>query len=96
MPCLDCGRPGVRHRCSSCARARRGTTTERGYGHAYRKVRDEALDGETNCSSCGEPFTEDNPATGGHLVPQRDGGTLADGVGAHCARCNYGWRRTGL
>jgi len=95
VPCIDCGRPGVRSRCPSCTRSRRGTTTERGYGHAYQVERAAVLAEATHCSICEEPFTEDNPATGGHLVAIRDGGTLADGIGPHCRRCNYGWRRTG-
>lgn len=72
------------------------TTTQRGLGHDYRKVRDPIVKAATYCANCGDPFTEDNPATGGHRVPRRDGGTLASGIVAHCARCNYGWQRTGL
>jgi hypothetical protein len=40
-------------------------------------------------------FTADNPATGGHVISIRDGGTTADGIKAECARCNYGWQTTG-
>lgn len=96
MPCLDCGRPGSGSRCRSCASGRRGSTTARGYGHDYQVERTAALAGATHCTQCGSKFTADNPATGGHQVAIRDGGTLADGLAPHCRRCNYGWRRTGL
>ena len=72
----------------------RGTTTERGYGHDYQQARAAALDGATHCVTCGEPFTEDNPATGGHVVDIRHGGTVAHGIVAQCRRDNLGWRRT--
>lgn len=95
MPCLDCGRPGSGTRCAPCSRGR-GTTTARGYGHDYQVEREAALAGATHCAKCGTEFTPDNPATGGHRVAIRDGGTLADGIAPHCRLCNYGWRRTGL
>ena len=50
----------------------------------------------TRCVICGQPFTEDNPMTGGHKVAIRNGGTSADGLEAQCRRCNYAWRSNGL
>lgn len=71
----------------------RGTRQERGYDADYDRRRKAALDGATRCSSCGAAFSDDNPATGGHVVDIRAGGTTADGVVAECRRCNLGWRR---
>lgn len=99
--CLEPGCPHKAHhrgRCPAHARQaeeRRGSREQRGYGRAYRDARDAALRGATHCATCGCPFTIDNPATGGHARAQRDGGTLEDGIRPECARCNYGWRRTG-
>ncbi len=99
MPCLDCGTPGVRHLCRRCRTVReqrRGSTTERGYGATYQQQRDAALDGATHCTRCGEPFTEENPPTGGHVKALRNGGGTVEGIEPQCRRCNFGWRRTGL
>lgn len=96
MPCLDCGKPGSGSRCNACLRAHRGTTTERGYGHDYQLERAVVLEDATHCSNCGDLFSPENPATGGHVDPLRDGGTLAGGLAPQCRACNYGWRRSGL
>lgn len=99
-PCLDCrrltDRPGSR--CPSCATAkelRRGRRQQRGLGADYDRARETALAGATHCCTCGRPFTTENPATGGHVVARRHGGTAADGIRAECRDCNYGWERTG-
>lgn len=73
----------------------RGTFRQRGYDAAYDRARRKALAGATHCATCHQPFTPDNPATGGHVKAMRDGGTTADGIKPECRRCNYGWRRTG-
>jgi hypothetical protein len=42
MPCLDCGRPGVRRRCDRCARGRdraRGSRQARGYDAEHDRLR---------------------------------------------------------
>src|SRR5690242_15726607 len=80
-------------KCSTCRQAaeiERGRPAERGYDGEYRKARKVALAGATHCFRCGELFTAANPATGGHRVAIVEGGTTADGIGAECARCNYG------
>jgi hypothetical protein len=99
-PCLGCGTLTDRadSRCPGCASARereRGSRHERGYGNDYVKARDRAVTGATHCRTCGNPFAENNPATGGHVVAVRHGGTAADGIEPECRKCNYGWQRTG-
>lgn len=95
--CLDCGRPGNKgSRCPAC-KAARAAGRSGAYDWEYEKAAKEAKRrAGTHCPRCNEPYTADNPPTGGHMVPVREGGTTADGVEAQCRRCNYGWRRTGL
>jgi hypothetical protein len=99
-PCLDCQRLTDRSdsRCPACARAkelRRGRRQQRGLGADYVRARDQALAGATHCATCGQPFTDANPATGGHIVARRRGGTTADGIRPECRRCNYGYQKSG-
>ena len=89
---------GPRGLCPDCSAEQeraRGSSTQRGYGADYQRARDRAVRTGKACRTCGGPFTEDNPATGGHVVAVRAGGSTADGIEAECRRCNYGWRRTG-
>ena len=79
--------------CASTADRARGTRQQRGLDADYDRARAAALATATHCATCGERFTEHNPATGGHAKDRRDGGTTADGIVAQCRRCNYGWRR---
>lgn len=106
-PCLDCGKLSEGTRCEPCRLkkdgtryARRGSTTDRGYGHAYRQRRPQVLQGATRCVTCHEPFAPDNPATAGHVKDLRDLPREQRRVSAataelmpQCARCNYGWQR---
>jgi hypothetical protein len=97
-PCLDCGALSLGTRCHPCTRARdlaRGTRQQRGYDATYERAREQALVAATHCATCGELFTLDNPATGGHVVARRNGGTTADGLKPECRRCNYGWEKSG-
>ena len=85
--------PAGQGKCSVDARAveiERGRPAERGYDGEYRRARAVALKGAERCFRCGEAFTAENPATGGHLKAIAAGGTTADGIGAECRRCNYG------
>jgi hypothetical protein len=85
-------------RCPACAAAReraRGTRQQRGLGSDYDRAREQALTGATHCATCGQAFTLDNPATGGHVKARRHGGTTADGIKPECRRCNYGWEKSG-
>lgn len=86
-------------RCVDCARVKdraRGTRQERGYDAEFEqaKRRPEYVNA-THCAECGQPFTADNPKTGGHSIAVRNGGK-GSAVLPHCRRCNYGWVRTGL
>ncbi len=99
----QCTEPVYSARCTTHEREfqqqrekQRGTAAQRGYGHDHRKLTEAALKNATRCSECGQRFTSSNPATGGHVIARRRGGSSADGIVAQCARCNYGWRRTGL
>lgn len=99
-PCLDCDRLTGRSdsRCTPCAGARelrRGRRQQRGYDTAYEHERARALASATHCASCGVRFTDRNPATGGHVIARRHGGTTADGIKPECRRCNYGWEASG-
>lgn len=79
-----------------CPAHRRGTRQERGYDAEYdQALKDPGYLAATHCSNCGEPFTEDNPKTGGHAIAIRHGG-VGSPIEPHCRRCNYGWRKTGL
>jgi hypothetical protein len=100
LPGKDCGQLTTRtdSRCAACASARnraRGTRQQRGYDKQYEDERQRALASAMHCATCGQRFTVDNPATGGHVVAIRNGGTAADGVKPECRRCNYGWARSG-
>jgi 5-methylcytosine-specific restriction endonuclease McrA len=97
-PCLQCGTLTPGTRCPYCTRDRdraRGSRQQRGYDRAYEQARDTAIRGATHCATCGQPFTTDNPATGGHVVARRRGGSTSDGIKPECRRCNYGWSRSG-
>lgn len=92
--CVECGRVSGTSRCDEHTLGT--TTTERGYGWEHQKaLEDPAFLATTHCDHCDEPFTEDNPRQGGHVVAHRHGGA-AGLVVAHCRHCNTGWRRTGL
>lgn len=98
-PCLDCGSPTSGTRCTEHERARdasRGTASQRGYDAKYeQQKRAPEYVNATHCIECGQPFTADNPKTGGHSVALRHGGKGSEVV-PQCRRCNYGWERTGL
>jgi hypothetical protein len=85
-PCLDCaGLTRSGSRCSSCQSkrdARRGTTTERGYGADHQRRAKAAIRSEPWCSYCGHRGSPENPLTADHVIPIR--------VGEQEAR--YAWR----
>ena len=66
--CLGCGRPSTAARCDRCA-------TPNAHGREHRVNGGIAIAGATACARCGGPFTAEDPATRGHIVSVRDGGT---------------------
>ena len=86
-PCLGCGAlvpSGSRcPRCQSAWEARRGTTTQRGYGTAWQKMSARVVAEERACRVCGTTGTPDNPLTADHIVPKTAGG----GDGRTNAQC---------
>lgn len=76
------------------AKARRGSTAERGYGHAHRRLRAyliETFEDGTPCARCGDPMSEDDPKDLDHT----DDRTAYLGLShAACNRARSGARRT--
>jgi 5-methylcytosine-specific restriction protein A len=58
--------PGKCEPCRRKAEARRGTSTERGYGTAWRRYRAEYLAAHPTCRKCGKPATVVD-----HIKPHR-------------------------
>lgn len=80
--------------CSQCARVRAAIHAA-DYGTEYREqLRAPRYLAATHCETCGCRFTPDNPKTGGHSVALRKGGR-GSRIKPECARCNYGWVKTG-
>lgn len=77
-PCLDCGRlTNTGSRCPRCQATKnrerdqqRGTTTQRGYGTAHRKLREQVRPqveaGHATCWRCGDPINPREPWDLGH------------------------------
>ena len=74
LACLDCGQPTRNgSRCRTCVHHReqaRGTSTQQGYGSAWRHVRDAFLAAHPWCVGCGASATDVD-----HIVASRRGGT---------------------
>jgi hypothetical protein len=94
MPCLDCGRPGVRGRCTLCTRGRdraRGSRQVRGYGAEHEQLRADWQrrmdDGEVvTCATC--PTVLNGQAWDlGHVRGDR-----TRYRGPQCLPCNRGHR----
>lgn len=71
---------------------RRGSSTQRGYGYAWRKFRVEYLKRNPLCRKCGQPATAVD-----HIVPKRAGGSDdASNCQPLCHPCHNiktGWER---
>ena len=67
---LDCGTRTQGSRCYTCARRRRGTTTERGYGAAHQARARAAIAAHPYCTHCGSTID----LTADHLTPLARGG----------------------
>jgi 5-methylcytosine-specific restriction endonuclease McrA len=103
--CCECQRisefPKVRGRCSSCApeherrrsrarRARKGSTSQRGYGSGWQTLVTLAIQAQPWCMYCHTRGSQGNPLTGDHRIPVSKGGTarsVADVIVA-CRSCN--------
>jgi 5-methylcytosine-specific restriction endonuclease McrA len=73
-----------RGRCPSCLRRqqrqkdqRRGSSSQRGYGGEWRKLREQVIAAHPYCSICGHTGTKDNPLSLDHILPRSQGGTDA-------------------
>ena len=96
-PCLDPGCPDLTHRTRRAAHERehqrnRGTPTQRGYGRAYQKARQQLLASATVCAWCGYGPRDGDPLTADHLVPLAHGGGYEGNLVAAHRSCNsMGW-----
>ena len=87
--CLDCGQRARGTRCPRCEASRRGTTTERGYGHAHRQRARAAVTAQPWCSTCGS--TDD--LTADHLAPLARGGHPLGPLRVLCRSCKLAPRQ---
>lgn len=95
-PCLTCSIPTTRGtRCPLCEAghqaqrnherdAKRGSSTQRGYGSDYRKARTKLLAGDPACHWCGALAT-----TADHLIPLARGGGVEGNLVPSCGPCNF-------
>lgn len=81
--CPDCARSYDRAKMAR-RRARRGTTSQRGYDSQYRELRKEAIAAHPYCADCGT--TDD--LTADHIVPLSQGGDPNGALAVRCRSCN--------
>ena len=81
--CRDCARSYDRAKMAR-RRARRGTTSERGYDNRYRELRRQAIAAHPYCADCGT--TAD--LTADHIVPLSQGGDPHGALVVRCRSCN--------
>ena len=81
--CPDCARRYDRAK-DARRRARRGTTSERGYDAEYRELRKTAIRAHPFCAECGA--TDD--LTADHVVPLSQGGDPHGALVVRCRSCN--------
>jgi 5-methylcytosine-specific restriction protein A len=78
-PCLNCGAlipSGSRcQQCQAAWEAKRGTSTQRGYDSAWRRLSARVIAEEGRCRDCGTTGTPDNPLTADHIIAKVRGGT---------------------
>ena len=91
--CIDCRKVCEKSPCNKCRSkrnqlrdAKRGTTTERGYGAEYQRLRKELLADNPPCYWCGKPAT-----TADHAIPLALGGAnIKTNLVPSCGKCNFG------
>lgn len=92
-PCLTCGTPTYDTRCRLCEAARRGTTSQRGYGLEHITLRrywaPEVATGSINCARCGKAILPQDPWDLGHSDVDR-----REYAGPEHQRCNRATNRT--
>ncbi|PJN00805.1 HNH endonuclease [Streptomyces sp. CB01201] len=97
-PCLECQRltrnPSRCDDCTASFEARRGSSTQRGYGARWRQVRSQAVVAHRQvygewCPGWNVPAHPASDLTGDHITPKSKGGTddLAN-VQVLCRGCN--------
>ena len=70
-------------------RAKKGTTSQRGYDTRHQKLRALAIAQHPYCVDCGAQGTKENPLTADHVVPLSQGGLTALGnLEVRCRSCN--------
>ena len=80
---------GLCPRCRREHERQRGSSTKRGLGADYRRVRAQVLREETRCWLCGQPARLGDPLTADHVVARVDGGTnTRENLRAAHASCN--------
>lgn len=81
--CPGCGtRTRTPGRCPACKRKHqrerdqlRGSSSQRGYGAAWRKLRAAVIQAQPYCTFCGHTGSTDNPLSVDHIKPRVEGGT---------------------
>jgi 5-methylcytosine-specific restriction endonuclease McrA len=94
--CVGCGRLKEQSPCVGCSGeyqrrrdARRGNSSQRGYGYAHRRNSAHVGVGSTHCPRCGSTYTHDNPMTRDHIIPKSKGGmNNKENYQELCRTCN--------
>ncbi len=92
-PCLDCGTPSLKTRCSDCTsaqEAQRPSRRIRGrYDTKHNRLRTVVLRAQPWCSICRTPDTPANPLQADHIVPHNRGGkNVRANYQTLCRSCN--------
>jgi 5-methylcytosine-specific restriction protein A len=91
-----CGQLSDQTRCLGCRRAKarqreatRPSPNARGYGPAWRRLREIVLSEEPACRQCGHTGSPDNGLVVDHIIPKSQGGDdRRTNLRTLCRRCN--------